>query len=435
MSTNSDTFEKLQLVLARHRNRLLRYPNVTGVGIGYKKVKGLTTNTPAIIVFVKKKIPVSELAPSSIIPPIIEDFPTDVIEAEFSFLSQPPRTSRIRPSIGGISVGHFRITAGTIGDIMTDYVNKRKTVCSNNHVLAVCAPYGPAEKGDPIYQPGPYDGGTSDDTIANLERWVPLNPKNNIVDAAIATPVNDEIVSPNHYDFGVVSGPTPKLYIGMEVQKSGRTTGLTTGKISVVSVSAIVRSDYGDFPFSDVVAVETSAPFALGGDSGSLVVEKATAKPIGLVFAGNRPGTFTVICKLAIISSMLNVGYLPMVTGKVVDRNGKPIKYAVASIPEIGVERTLTDDDGSFVIGNLAYGSKFTLTVFHPQYEVEYVDFVADQDYVDLGEIKLKELPPPTPSLSQMLSDLAVYVGFLSLFAYWFTPEIMKTVKGALEEI
>ena len=63
----------IEEVLKRHEAKLLSLPNVTGTGIGEKKGK------KAIIVFVKRKVPLSQLKPEEIIPREIEGYETDVM--------------------------------------------------------------------------------------------------------------------------------------------------------------------------------------------------------------------------------------------------------------------------------------------------------------------------------------------------------------------
>ena len=48
--------------------RLRAYPNVTGVGVGYKIVQGRRTDTISIRVYVRRKLPPQELAPTEILP-------------------------------------------------------------------------------------------------------------------------------------------------------------------------------------------------------------------------------------------------------------------------------------------------------------------------------------------------------------------------------
>lgn len=61
-------------VLRRHEDRLMRLPNVVGVGIGEKDGK------PTIRVLVSRKIPAGALGPDQQVPPIIEGIETDVLE-------------------------------------------------------------------------------------------------------------------------------------------------------------------------------------------------------------------------------------------------------------------------------------------------------------------------------------------------------------------
>jgi len=67
----------------------------------------------------------------------------------------PKRIAKTRPIIGGISVGHYNITAGTIGCIVYDSSNKAY-ILSNNHVLANTSTiqHAKAKVGDAIYSPG-----------------------------------------------------------------------------------------------------------------------------------------------------------------------------------------------------------------------------------------------------------------------------------------
>lgn len=61
--------------------------NFSGIAVGYKFVGGKRTDEVCLQVFVKKKMPVSELLPGTKIPSLIEEVKTDVIEAEFKALT------------------------------------------------------------------------------------------------------------------------------------------------------------------------------------------------------------------------------------------------------------------------------------------------------------------------------------------------------------
>lgn len=107
--------------------RLKAYPNVTGVGVGYKVFKGCRTDEICLRVYVKKKFPRQELRPEEVLPEEVlpervEGIPVDVIEATFRILlalPAPPREAHRRrhnPLVGGISIGNSALGgSGTLG--------------------------------------------------------------------------------------------------------------------------------------------------------------------------------------------------------------------------------------------------------------------------------------------------------------------------------
>jgi hypothetical protein len=205
-------------------------------------------------------------------------------------------TTRQRPCPGGYSVGHTGAT-GTFGCLVSfrgGPLSGRKFILSNNHVIANS---NDANVGDRIYQPGPVDLGSNADRIATLTRWVPLiSDGENYVDAAIAeveggTTGWSELVATYVKDIGVPSGATLEPVVGMHVEKSGRTTGHTAGRVEQVGVTA--RVSYRDsFPaplvFRDQILL---SPMSRPGDSGSVVFRASTREAIGLLFAGSERAT------------------------------------------------------------------------------------------------------------------------------------------------
>ena len=72
--------ERIKTILATHRSALLNLPNVTSVGIGFKN--GIEDEDHlAIVVTVTAKIDRRRLESHELVPPVIEDVPTDVIES------------------------------------------------------------------------------------------------------------------------------------------------------------------------------------------------------------------------------------------------------------------------------------------------------------------------------------------------------------------
>src|SRR3989442_375489 len=89
--------------------------------------------------------------------------------------------------------------------------------------------------------------------------------------------------------------------IGLQVRKSGRTTGVTQGRIT--AIDAVVEVDYGG-PTAIFREQIVSDLLSKGGDSGSLVVDDAR-HAVGLLFAGGA--TTTLINPIAAVASALNV--------------------------------------------------------------------------------------------------------------------------------
>ena len=309
------------------KSLFLKRPNVVGVGVGYKITKGVQTDKMAVIAMVEKKKPLSALAVEDRLPLYVgrsgvSSIPVDVIEV--GRIEALGYTGHYRPAQPGVSIGHFKITAGTFGAVVYDYFNNEPLLLSNNHVFANT---NIAEKGNPILQPGPIDGGDyPTDTIAELERFVPIDfgeetgdcvlattfakatnyltgilgsshkvkviKQNeqavNYVDAAVAHPLDMADINKNILDIGFILG-VEDYYLGMKVRKTGRTTGYTTGEI--VLVNATVNVNYGDGKVAKFEDQIVSGFMSEGGDSGSLLVAEDENKAVGLLYAGSSQST------------------------------------------------------------------------------------------------------------------------------------------------
>jgi hypothetical protein len=80
-------FDQIRKVKRAAQAVLLALPGVHAVGIGAKKVGGKRTAEPAILVFVVRKKPISDLRPQEVIPPEINGVKTDVIESPMPSLA------------------------------------------------------------------------------------------------------------------------------------------------------------------------------------------------------------------------------------------------------------------------------------------------------------------------------------------------------------
>ena len=330
--------DEIKTLRQKHQKKILKKKNVLGLGVGYKETGGKKTDELSLVVLVEKKEDISTLSKKDIVPTEVEGVKTDV-KVVGKIVAQKLRTDRWRPSPAGISIGHFAITAGTLGAVVRDAATNETLILSNNHVMANS---NDASVGDSILQPGPADGGkVPQDRIADLKRFVTIQYKggngnggdqcpiakataclanfmamifgsksrltatkldvSNEVDAAVAKPAWDNVLKDELYEIGKVTG-TIEPEVGMSVQKSGRTTGVTNGTIDAVDVSVEVGYGSGRIALFEhqVLTNDMSDP----GDSGSLIVD-SQLRAVGLLFAGSDEVTVfspiqTVMDKLSI---------------------------------------------------------------------------------------------------------------------------------------
>lgn len=270
---------------------------IVGVGFGLKVESNRSTTTKAVRIYTETKIPLSELDEADRVPPFFGDYPTDVVDiGEISLLNQArtwQKKTRLRPCPGGVSIGHFSTTAGTFGCLVTNDSGDI-FILSNNHVLAAT---NQAQIGDPIFQPGPSDGGTSNDEIATLKDFIRINiNQDNEIDAAIA--IVEETGDVETYIVGI-GKPTKQIKPAqtyMSVRKHGRTTGATLGIVEDVSATIFVRvsrTSRKRARFVNQIGISGfNGAFSQPGDSGSLVVDAVSNAPVGLLFAGGNGTTF-----------------------------------------------------------------------------------------------------------------------------------------------
>lgn len=232
--------------------------------------------------------------------------------------------------------------AGTLGALVTG--GGKSYILSNNHVLA--KENGNLSYGDPaanatIIQPGLLDegpctisSGNPANAVADLSDYVPVlfgkgkSKPDNTVDAAIAeVRSNPGALGPDPamaadgsiLGIGTIGGTvTPAL--GMQVQKTGRTTAHTFGTVQAVDVTVDVSYESGTARFVNQVRIRhvcDAVKYSDSGDSGSLIatVPASGAEPlgVGLLFAGGDVDTFANPLDAAL--SALNVSMVTAIDG------------------------------------------------------------------------------------------------------------------------
>lgn len=298
------------MAIEKHRFDFLSLPGVVSVGLGPKTRRSLNTGIPSLVIGVEKKLPEHVLPRSNIIPRMVDRLPTDVVETGRIKLlgysipqpQQPPeeqedlRKEKMRPARPGVSIGHYRTTAGTFGALVKGHFPGGMAILSNNHILAneTDGHDGMSSIGDAILQPGPYDNGVSMDIIARLHAFSPMRPAKkkgsgpvNIVDAALAIPLNPDLVSGDILGLGNVNR-TAGAFPGMVVFKSGRSSGITSGPVVSVGNTVTVDGEKKTYIYENQIGFNAKSS---GGDSGALVVDRF-GRAVGLLFAGSDNTTY-----------------------------------------------------------------------------------------------------------------------------------------------
>lgn len=312
IKTSAELLPILKTYIRANSDDLLKHPNVTSVGIGFKKTGGLTTDELAVQFTVSNKFSPQRLVDGNqlAIPTFLQvgDFvvPTDVLERSFkpSYLihsqeAKDVRKTRLDPVQPGVSIANEKLTAGTLGTFVLDNKTNRAVLLSNWHVLV--GPSGAV--GDVVTQPGKYDDSqTAQNIIGKVQRHF-LGPAG---DCAIASLTNRSFINDQ---YGLPGASVKKIgtpELGDRVVKSGRTSAVTYGLVTRVEVntpieySSTVKETIGGFEIGvDPKNPSADGEISKGGDSGSVWfavdgTSKVTDVMLGLHFAGQDGATVEV---------------------------------------------------------------------------------------------------------------------------------------------
>lgn len=307
MADPTPTPQALREFVRSRGSDFLADPNISSIGIGHKVVGGRRTDRVCVQFTVLAKLPPDEVEAigSHLIPEAVEvdriTVPTDVLERSYvpSYVVVPEaapdeRKTRIDPVVPGVSIAGVRQSAGTLGCIVYDAQTAAPYALSNWHVLQ-----GPgAAVGDEVNQPGPYD----DNRAERNRLGVVVRSYLGIAgDCAVAS-IEDRGFDPAQLELDVVPQELGDPELGDPVVKSGRTTGVTHGRVARVDV--IAKIDYGEAGPHEIGCFEIARDPARkpaggelsdGGDSGSAWLFKAangrpTRVLAGLHFAGEGDG-------------------------------------------------------------------------------------------------------------------------------------------------
>jgi hypothetical protein len=287
-------------VQEQHSDELLDRGAVVGTGVSED-----ATGAPEIVVYAKRPVQVASTMAGV---PIDVEVTGPITAGKAAAKGRPsggspepgPTGTFKRPVPIGVSTGNAgECSAGTIGARVKDGSGNVYAL-SNNHVYAL---ENTAPLGSTVLQPGLYDTGcvfSAKNAIGTLSAYEPIefsSKASNVVDAAIAASSTSSLgKSTPAGGYGTPSSTPIAAKVGQAVQKFGRTSSLTTGKVT--SVNGIVEVSYGaagTARFVDQVFVEGKKAFLKAGDSGSLLVtQNSSANPVGLLFASDSSGKFAI---------------------------------------------------------------------------------------------------------------------------------------------
>jgi hypothetical protein len=286
-------------------------PNVVGSGVAPRVTQGKHEEEIALKVYVTRKLPRTLLPQEQLVPETVELpgidglIPTDVEAIGIQQLQS--LSARVRPLQPAYSIGLPGVETGTLGCVVAERSDPlTPLLLSNSHVLAQS---GLARQGARIVQPGPEDGGAESDQIGALHKSVVFDFApgfNNLCDAALAIPDDRSNVLAEIPLVGMPKPGAPPVAPGTLVQKSGRTTGHTTGVIKDVNYRTLMSyprpgGGWGTVGFRDQVLCER---YSDGGDSGALVCDME-GRAVGLHWCGSR--STSVFSPIRFVFELLDV--------------------------------------------------------------------------------------------------------------------------------
>jgi endonuclease G, mitochondrial len=326
MAKKSISTDSLKNFVRKEAAHFLQQENITSVGIGYKITGGQRTETLSVQFTVGRKVALEAIESIGAVE-IPKSFtidgvkvPTDVIPRSYDLsvrevkLEAIPlqRKAAVNPIVPGVSVGHPKISAGTVGCMVYDASNGAPFILSNWHVLHGAM----GNIGDEIVQPGAHDDNrVSHNIVGKLVR----SHLGVAGDCAIAS-IDTRKLAPEIFDLNVSVSRIGEPDLGDRVVKSGRTTNITFGIVQRIHVTTRVNypgvgsKEIGCFEIGpDPQHPAVNDEISMGGDSGSawLFVEgdNPTDMMLGLHFAGevgDEP-EHALACYAASVFEKLNI--------------------------------------------------------------------------------------------------------------------------------
>jgi hypothetical protein len=132
-------------------------------------------------------------------------------------------------------------------------------------------------------------------------------------DAAIGEPFSGADVNPEIYANGPAIYELVQATLGMEVEKTGKTTGHTEGRVTLIDVTPADQGCRFRHSFGIVPTATTGLGFVQQGDSGSIIVERTHPsgliwkRVVGLVFCTTADGSLAYAHEITDVFADLNL--------------------------------------------------------------------------------------------------------------------------------
>lgn len=282
------TFQAPYFAKALHRDNVdarkrLKSSNVVGIGFGAKETNKKLTGLLALRVYVERKLPKKDIPLRYQIPNSINGVSTDVIR-----VGRP--TFHSRPAALGGSISHVNGDAGSIGCVVVKGPNGTWYLLSASHVLA---PMGKATVGDQVVEPAASTGTSI--PIAELSDFEPLLSEGtpNFIDAAIAQMIRKSDVTLSIPRIGLLQTEFMEPVLYQSVRKYGAATLHSLGIITDTRTDIKFFFNGEEYLLSKMVQVTgCGGAFSEGGDSGALVVDALSSRPVGIISGGAGARTY-----------------------------------------------------------------------------------------------------------------------------------------------
>ncbi|CDY31669.1 BnaA05g08780D [Brassica napus] len=316
------TLLELMTIRAFHSKILRRFS--LGTAVGFRITRGVLTKTPAILVFVARKVHRQWLNPMQCLPSALEGpggVWCDVDVVEFQYYGAPAATPKEQvynelvdglrgsdPCIGSGSQVASQETYGTLGAIVKSRTGNHQVGFLTNRHVAVDLDY-PSQKMfhplPPSLGPGVYLGAVERATsFITDDQWYGIfadtNPETFVRADGAFIPFAEDLSMRNVTtvikgigeigNVHVIDLQSPiDTLIGKQVVKVGRSSGYTTG--TVMAYALEYNDEKGICFLTDFLVIgENQQTFDLEGDSGSLILLTSPngqkPRPVGIIWGG-----------------------------------------------------------------------------------------------------------------------------------------------------